>query len=88
MLKRKLIRRNLDDTIQETRTKEKVLAKVSTFFDIRKWLVVSGTEGSMHSVINAVVCFKTVACFKMKTVHENLHRNKAKNVVLNPATNQ
>ena len=29
-----------------------------------------------------------VACFKLKTEHENLHRNKAKKVVLLPATDQ
>ena len=78
MLKRNLIRRNQGDTTRETMIEGKVLAKVSAFFSIPKWLIITRIAGKLYSGISNKVSSGIVACFKLKIKHENLHRNNPK----------
>jgi len=62
---------------------EKARTLLVPFFNIYKETV------SLNKKIHrGSVCPELIACFELRTEHENLHRNKAKNKVLNPITDQ
>jgi len=78
--------RKWDNTIQLSYDHEKVLTKVGAFFVISMGLIIIEITGIPDSGISGTLCSGIVACFKLKTEHKILHRNKANNVALNPAT--
>jgi hypothetical protein len=80
MLKRDRKKRKLGNTGRTRRTKRKVLMKVSAFFYIHMLHIINDIYGTLGSEI--------VAGFKMKTEHENLHRNNEKNSTLKPLPDQ
>jgi hypothetical protein len=61
---------------------------VGAFFVISIWLIIIAIKSMLNSWISHKEGTVMVACFKLKTEHENLHRNKANNVILYPATDQ
>ena len=69
-----------DNTIQLSHDHEKVLTKVGAFFVIRKQTV------RLNKNIKGSVCPELIARFEIKIELENLHRNKANNMALRPAT--
>jgi hypothetical protein len=74
--------RKWDNTIQLSHDHEKALTKVGAFFVIQKQTV------CLNKNIKGSVCPELIACFEIKIELENLHRNKAKKVVLHHATDQ
>ena len=88
MLKRDRIRQKQDNTGQTRRTEREVLMKVSAFFNTLKLLTIKEIAPIQYSKIKRPNSTQTVACFKMKNEHENLHRNHANNGPLNPAADQ
>jgi len=88
MLKRNRIKWKQGNKSRTTRTEGKALTRVSAFFDILKLIIVNEIHGALYSGISGTECSGIVACFKMKTEHKNLHRNKANNMVLHPPTHQ
>jgi hypothetical protein len=88
MLRRNRIKRKQGSTSWTSRTEEKVLTKVSAFFYIPIWLLITVIDGTLYSGISGTVCSRIVACFKMEIEHEDLHRNYENNDILQLATNQ
>jgi hypothetical protein len=80
MLKRDKKRRKQGNTSRTTRTEGKVLMQVSAFFNTQKLIIIKDIDGTPYS--------GSVACFKMKIEHENLHRNNEKNNALEPLPDQ
>jgi hypothetical protein len=62
---------------------EKVLTLLVPFFIVHK-----ETVSLNKNIQRGSVCPELIACFELRIEHENLHRNKAKNKVLNPGTDQ
>jgi len=62
---------------------EKVLTLLVPFFIVNK-----ETVNLNKNIQRGSVCPELIDCFELRTEHENLHRNKAKNKVLNPITDQ
>ena len=69
--------RKRDNTIQLSHDHEKVLTKVGAFFVISMGLIIIEIAGMPDYGISGTDCSGIVACFKMKTEHKNLHRNKS-----------
>ncbi len=88
MQKKDRIKRKRGNTSRTIRIEGEVLTRVSAFFDIPMWLIITEIDDTLYPGTSGIVYSGTVACFKMKIEHENLHRNKANNVVLHHATDQ
>ena len=88
MLKRNRKSQKQGSISQTSRTNGKVLTKVSAFFDTLKLLTIKEIAPMQYSKIKGTNSTQTVACFKMKNEHENLHRNTVNNYPLNPAADQ
>jgi hypothetical protein len=58
---------------------EKVLTLLVPFFIVNK-----ETVSLNENIHRGSVCPELIACFELRPEHENLHRNKAKNKVLEP----
>jgi len=58
---------------------EKVLTLLVPFFIVNK-----ETVNLNENIQRGSVCLELIACFELRTEHENPPRNKAKNKVLNP----
>ena len=88
MLKRNRKSQKKGSVSQTSRTDEKVLTKVSAFFNTLMWLIITEIESILHPGISSAAYSDKVVCFKKQNEHENLHRNHANNYPLNPATDQ
>jgi|GEM_PF-1827170 hypothetical protein len=88
MLKRNRKNQKQGSANRITRTKGKVLTKVSAFFDMVKLLIIIEIAYILSYETRTTDSTGTVACFKTKIEHENLHRFIANNNLLNPATDQ
>ena len=88
MLKRNRKNQKQGSVSQTSRKDGKVLTKVSAFFNTLKLLTIKEIAPIQYSKIKSPNSTQTVACFKMKNEHENLHRNHANNCPLNPAADQ
>ena len=62
---------------------EKVLTLLAPFFIVHK-----ETVSLNKNIQRGSVCPELIACFELRTEHENPPRNNAKNKVLNPITDQ
>jgi len=76
------------NTRPATVTREKVLTRVSAFFDASKYHRATIINDTYMLASKAKQTSKAHACFKLKIEHENLIRIKGKNPLWKPAPNQ
>ena len=76
------------NTRPATVTKEKVLMRVSAFFDALKCLIITRINSAHTQKSLVKQTSKAHACFKLKIEHENLIRIKGKNPLWKPAPHQ
>ena len=87
MLKRKPMMQKQLKTNSPDNNNDKALNRLASFFIAQNENVRFAQESVSvlaKNIPKGVSMLRNSTCFKLKTAHENLHRNRTKNKLLNP----